>query len=170
MFQMLSTAAAAAWCAVAGDAIVETIQAPGTAIRAFGRSIALTGARTELIVLTLLGLSVGVILAMAGTFLIGVVRTGSLRRELARRDEERRMAEAKIAAKNDLLAWRVDELQQQADTLLAKRDELMDELSEVSATTQELRTKAKRSRETLQRLSKELVVMPDLEQQQNEAG
>jgi hypothetical protein len=170
MIPMLSTALAAFWCAVAGDAIVETIQAPGTAIRAFGRSIAITGARTELIVLTALGVSVGVILAMAGAFVLGVIRSGSLRRELARRDEERRMAEAKLAAKNDLLAWRVDELQQQADALLAKRNDLMDELSEVSATTQELRTKARRSRETLQRLSKELVVMPDLDHRRNEAG
>jgi len=170
MIQMLSTALAAAWCGLAGDAIVETIRTPGTAIRAFGRSIAVAGARTELIVVTLLGVTIGVILAMAGVFLIGVLQTGSLRRQLATRAEERQMAEARLAAKNDLLAWRVDELQQQADQLLAKREELKDELDEVSATTKELRTKAKRSRETLQRLSKELVVMPDLEDERNEAG
>ena len=46
--QMLLMAAGAAWSAVAIDSIVETILAPGSAVRLFGRSIAFTGPRAEM--------------------------------------------------------------------------------------------------------------------------
>ena len=87
----------------------------------------------------------------------------SYREEIEQRREERSVEYAGLAAKNDLLAWRIDELQQQSDSLLEKRDELLEELSQVSAKTSELRTKARRSKETLARLSEQLVVLPELD-------
>jgi hypothetical protein len=163
MMQMVLAGAGAAWSAAAIDSLVETILTPGPAIRMFGRSIAFTGPRAETIVLTLLGLSVGAILAVAGAWVGQTLRASSWRKELERRSEQRALEEAGLMAKNDLLTWRVEDLQRQADVLLVKRDELLDELSAVAARTTELRTKARRSRKTLERLSKELVVTPDLE-------
>jgi hypothetical protein len=163
MMQMLLAAAGAAWSAVAIDSIVETILTPGSAVRMFGRSIAFTDPRGEVVVLTLLGVSVGAILAVAATWVWQTLRVSSWRKELERRNEQRVLEEAGMVAKNDLLTWRVEDLQRQADVLLVKRDELLDELSAVAARTTELRTKARRSRKTLERLSQELVVTPDLE-------
>jgi hypothetical protein len=163
MMQMVVAAAAAAWSGLAIETSLETILAPGSAIRAFGRSVAVTGPRGEAVVLTILGISVGAILSVVITWVVQTAKASTLRKELERRNEQRTIAEAGLAAKNDLLSWRVDDLQRQADTLLAKRDELLDELSEVAERTSELRTKARRSKETLARLSQELVVTPDLE-------
>jgi hypothetical protein len=161
MIQMLTGAWCVAWCGAAVDAIVETIFTPGSAIRAFGRSIALTGPRVEAATVALLGVSVGVIAAIGAIWVVDTLRAASLRKELERRDEQRSLAEAGLAAKNDLLSWRVEELQRQADELLTKRDVLVDELSGVTASTNELRTKAVRGKELLSRLTEELVVVPE---------
>jgi hypothetical protein len=142
---------------------VETILTPGSAIRAFGRSVALTGPRTEVVSVVLLGVSVGAIAAIGVTGMIDARRAASLRRELERRGEERSVIEAGLAAKHDLLAWRVVELQVQADELLTKRDVLLDELSGVTSRTNELRTRAIRGEELLSQLSEDLVVIPEPE-------
>jgi hypothetical protein len=160
MMEMVRTAAGVAWSAAGIELLVETILTPGSAIRMFGRSIAFTGPRAETIVVTLIGASVGALLAVTATHIIQTIRSASLRDELERRNEQRALSDVRRAAKNDLLSWRVDDLQRQADALLARRDDLLVELSDVADGTTDLRTKAQRSKETLARLS---AVAPALE-------
>jgi gas vesicle protein len=160
MMEMVRTAAGVAWSAAGIELLVETILTPGSAIRMFGRSIAFTGPRAETIVVTLIGASVGALLAVAATYIIQTLRSASLRDELERRNEQRALSDVGRAAKNDLLSWRVDDLQRQADALLARRDDLLGELADVADRTTDLRTKAQRSKETLARVS---AVAPALE-------
>jgi gas vesicle protein len=161
--EMVIAAAGVAWSAVGIESLVETILTPGSAIRVFGRSIAFTGPRAEIIVMTLVGTSVGALVAVTATYIIQTIRSASLRDELERRNEQRALSDVALAAKNDLLSWRVDDLQRQADALLARRDDLLVDLSDVADRTTDLRTKAQRSKETLARLSPELAVAPALE-------
>jgi hypothetical protein len=160
MMEMVRTAAGVAWSAAGIELLVETILTPGSAIRMFGRSIAFTGPRAETIVVTLIGASVGALLAVAATDIIQTLRSASLRDELERRNEQSALSDVGRAAKNDLLSWRVDDLQRQADALLARRDDLLGELADVADRTTDLRTKAQRSKETLARVS---AVAPALE-------
>jgi hypothetical protein len=113
---MVLAGAGAAWSAAAIDSLVETILTPGPAIRMFGRSIAFTGPRTETIVLTLLGLSVGAILAVTATWVGQTLGASTRRKELERRSEQRALVETGLVAKNDLLTWRVDDLQARRTT------------------------------------------------------
>ena len=119
--------------------------------------------RTTALTLAVLGLSVGVFLTAILSSLVQGRRIRARRSALEQRNEQRSVELAGLAAKNDLLSWRINELQQQADELLVKRDELLDELGQVSAWTKELRTKARKSKETLSRLNQQLVVVPEVD-------
>lgn len=110
-----------------------------------------------------IGAGFGIVVTVVLTTMVRSVRIRRYREELARRTEERSVELAGMAAKTDLLSWRITELQEQHDQLLAKRDEALGELSQVSHRTDELRTKARRSKETLARLSEQLVVLPELD-------
>ena len=82
--------------------------------------------------------------------------------EPVRVTEERSLAHVGLLAKNDLLTWRIKELQAQADELLAKRDGLLDELGVLTTKTQQLRAEARHSKEMLAELTEQLVVMPEM--------
>lgn len=162
MLLNLIAALAAAWAAVAVDVIAESALTDGPAIRVFGRTVAEPAQDTATLILVLAGISLGAIVMAGIAARVQYHKAKAFGAELQRRTEERSVAQAGLAARNDLLTWRITELQQQADELLAKRDKLLDELGRVSAKTQELRTEAERSKESLARLTEELTVVPEL--------
>ncbi|MBI3648966.1 MAG: hypothetical protein HY240_09495 [Actinobacteria bacterium] len=163
MVQMLIGAVSAAWTAFAIDAILETARTQGSAIWLFGRSIALVSPAGETAVLTLLGASVGVVLGFVASSAFQRLRARILRVAVQRRQEERSMLNAKLIAKNDLLAWRIDELEAQTDRLLARRAKLESDLTGVAVTTAELREKVRRGEEKPAELGEDLVVLPELD-------
>ena len=158
----LVTALAAAWAAVAVDVIAESTLADGPAIKAFGRTAAEPAPGTATLVLVLIGISLGAIVAIGLAALVEFFRAKALRAEIERRTEERSLAHVGLLAKNDLLTWRINELQEQADELLAKRDGLLDELGVLTTKTQQLRAEARHSKEMLAELTEQLVVMPEM--------
>ena len=163
IFAILMAAIAVAWSALAADVIAETTRSGDSALTLFGRPLVETTPTVTALTLALLGLSVGVFLTAVFSSIIQGRRIRARRTELEQRNEQRSVELAGLAAKNDLLSWRINELQQQADELLVKRDELLDELGQVSAWTKELRTKARKSKETLSRLNQPLVVVPEVD-------
>jgi hypothetical protein len=162
MLSNVMAALAAAWGAVAVDVITESALTDGPVIRLFGRTAAEPAPRTATLLLVLAGISLGAIVMAGITTLLQNRRARAFGAEIHRRTEERALTYAGLVAKNDLLTWRINELQQHADELLAKRDKLLDELGRVSARTKELRAEARLSEETLAELTEQLVVMPEL--------
>ena len=162
MLPNLVTALAAAWAAVAVDVIAESTLTDGPAIKAFGRTVAEPAPGTATLVLVLIGISLGAIVAIGVVALVEFFRAKALRAEIERRTEERSLAHVGLLAKNDLLTWRINELQEQADELLAKRDGLLDELGVLTTKTQQLRAEARHSKEMLAELTEQLVVMPEM--------
>jgi hypothetical protein len=158
----LVTALAAAWAAVALDVVAESALTDGPSIRAFGRTVAEPAAGTASLVLILAGISLGAIAALGIAALVESFRAKALRAEIERRAEARSLEHVGLLAKNDLLTWRINELQEQADELLAKRDGLLDELGVLTSKTQQLRAEARHSKELLAQLSEQLVVMPEM--------
>ena len=158
----LVTALAAAWAAVAVDVIGESTLTEGPAIRAFGRPLAEPAPGAATLVLVLAGISLGAILALGIAAMVESFRAKALRAEVERRAEARSLAYVGLLAKNDLLTWRINELQEQADELLARRDGLLDELGLLTTKTQQLRAEARHSKEMLAELTEQLVVMPEM--------
>jgi hypothetical protein len=161
MLANLITALAAAWAAIAVDLIAESVATDGPAIRVFGRTVAQPTEVVGTMVLVLAGASVGAIVA-AGVFaLIENRKANSFGVEIEKRAEERSLADAGLSAKKDLLTWRISEMQQQTDELIAKRDRLLEEIAHQTAKLQQIRTEARLSKEAIAKTT-EPVVMPEL--------
>lgn len=158
----LATALAAAWAAIALDVVAESTLTHGPAIRAFGRTLAQPASGTRTLILVLAGVSLGAIATTGIAALVESLRAKALRAEIERRTEARSLAHVGLLAKNDLLTWRINELQEQADELLTKRDGLLDELGLLTTKTQQLRAEARHSKEMLAQLTEQLVVMPEM--------
>jgi hypothetical protein len=162
MLSKLMAALAAAWAAVAVDLIAESSLADGAQIKVFGRAVAEPAPDIATLALVLAGVSIGVIVTAGIMAILQNRKAKALGKEIQRRSEERSLADAGLVAKNDLLSWRIDELQQQVDQLILKRDKMLDELSQIAAKTQQLRREARLSKETLAQLTEQPVVMPEL--------
>ena len=116
---------------------------------------------TATLVLVLAGISLGAILALGIAALVESFRAKALRAEVERRAEARSLAYVGLLAKNDLLTWRINELQGQADELLAKRDGLLDELGVLTTKTSGF-ARRRGTAELLAGLTGQLVVMPEM--------
>jgi hypothetical protein len=155
-------ALATAWCAFALDIVVESTLDSNHAIVMFGRTIATTTPTIETFVLVALGMSAAAI----ATASIQSYRHRSdeiaLRADVDRRWEEISTRGAGMEARNELLEWRLVDLQEQIDALIVRRDGL---LAEQHGDVEEAKdmVRSTRSRESLRQLRDGVVMLPELD-------
>jgi hypothetical protein len=155
-------ALATAWSAVALDIVVESLLDKDNAIVMFGRSLVTTTATLETFVLVALGMSAAAII----TGSIQSYRRRSdeiaLRVEVDKRWEEISTQGAGVEARNELLEWRLQDLQEQVDALLVRRDAL---LAKQHGDVEEAKdmVRSTRSRESLRQLRDGVIMLPELD-------
>ncbi len=163
MVGFVTAALATAWSALALDVIVESTLDVTDRFVLFGRTIVATTATTEVFVCVSLGVSVAVI---ATAWIVGSVRGRrelQLRAAVDRRWEEISNWNAGMEARNELLEWRLQDLNEQVETMTARRDVLLaDSSRDLEGTRAAVR--ASRSREALRQLQDGVIRLPDLEE------
>jgi hypothetical protein len=162
-------ALATAWCAVALDVVIESALQSGNAIVLFGRTLTTTTATVETFVLVVLGMSVAAIVTAS---IQSYRRRGyeiALRAAVDDRWEEISTRGAGMEARNELLEWRLRDLQEQVDTLVVRRDEL---LVETRGDVDEARdmVRSTRNHESLRQLREGLIVLPELDPEEEAAA
>jgi hypothetical protein len=165
----LLAAVATAWSALAADVVVESTLDTSDRLVLFGRTLAVTTPSIEVFGCVGLAMSVAII---ATASIGGAIRRRhetQLRGDVDRRWEEISMHNAGMEARNELLQWRLQDLQEQIDTLAVRRDELLADSSRDLDKARET-VRASRSREALRRLQHGVIALPDLEDQLPPAG
>ena len=155
-------ALATAWSAMAVDIVIESTLDDTDRFVLFGRTIVATTPAIEVFVCVGLGVSVAVI---AATWIVGSIhrrRELQLRVAVDRRWEEISNWNAGMEARNELLEWRLQNLQEQIDTLMRRRDQL---LADTRRNPDEAReaVRATRTRDSLRRLQHGVLELPDLD-------
>jgi hypothetical protein len=130
------------WIGLAVDSIVESIRATSFSVRLVGASLFQTTATGEAVGLVLISLSVGVVATLLIRGLMGSRLTAVVRREVDRRWNEMSVKSAGAEARNELLMWRIEELQRQLRELMGKRDDMVEEMSRLEARSKHLRGEA----------------------------
>jgi hypothetical protein len=112
---------AALWGAVAVELVVESVRVDGTALVAFGHVLAAPPVAVTIVVLCVVSASAALALVIA----VAYVRGRRLERRMAAELDARWAAlaerEGADSARQELLTWRVAELQTLVDDLLAER-------------------------------------------------
>jgi hypothetical protein len=153
-------ALATAWTAFAVDIVIESTLDDANRLVLFGRTVIDTSATLEVFACVGLGMTVAVI---ATAWIVGSTRRRrevQLRADVDRRWEEISTRNAGMEARNDLLEWRHQDLQEQVNVLVARRDELLsDSHRDLAEAKQAVR--ATRSRDALRQLQDGVVVLPE---------
>jgi hypothetical protein len=155
-------ALAAAWSAIAVDIVVESTLDDTDRFVLFGRTIVASTPAIEVFVCVGLGISVAVI---ATTWIVGSIhrrRELQLRVAVDRRWEEISNWNAGMEARNELLEWRLQDLQEQIDTLMQRRDQLLADTRRNPAEAREA-VRTTRARDSLRRLQHGVIELPDLD-------
>jgi hypothetical protein len=160
-------ALATAWCAVALDIVVESLLDPDNAIVMFGRTLVTTTATIETLVLVALGMSAAAVLTAS----IQSYRRRSdeiaLRADVDRRWEEVSTRGAGIEARNELLEWRLNDLQEQVDALVLRRDALLAEQVGDGEDARDM-VRSTRTRESLRQLRDGVILLPESDTEEEE--
>lgn len=164
MVGFLSAAFATAWTAIAVDIVIESTLDPDDRFVLFGRTIVTTTPTAEVFVCVGLAMSVA---AIAAAWIVGSLRRRrelQLRADVDRRWEEISTRRAGMEARNELLEWRLQDLQEQIDSLIERRDELLAESTRDLEEAKEA-VRATRSRDSLRQLQEGVIVLPELERE-----
>jgi phage baseplate assembly protein gpV len=164
MLAALSTA----WIAFAVDCVIESTLDDSNRLVLFGRTVIDTSATVEVFVCVALGMTVA---AIVTAWLVGSARRKrevQLRADVDTRWEEISTRNAGMEARNELLEWRYQDLQEQVEVLAARRDEL---LSHSHRDLEEAKdaVRATRSRDALRQLQDGVIVLPDTDEATGEA-
>jgi hypothetical protein len=155
-------ALATAWTTIAVDAVIESTLDAQNRLLLFGRTLVLTGPTVEVFACVGLGMSVAVVLT---AWIQGSVQWRhevKMRAEVDKRWEEISTRNAGMEGRNELLEWRLHDLQEQVDALAARRDAMLaDTQRDLEKAKEEVR--ATRSRDSLRQLQDGMVVLPDLD-------
>ena len=159
MLAALSTA----WTAIAVDIVIESTLDDSNRLVLFGRTVIDTSATVEVFVCVVLGMTVA---AIVTAWLVGSARRKhevQLRADVDARWEEISTRNAGMEARNELLEWRYQDLQEQVEVLVARRDEL---LSHSHRDLQEAKdaVRSTRSRDALRHLQDGVIVLPDADE------
>jgi hypothetical protein len=158
-------ALATAWCAVALDIVVESLLDPDNAIVMFGRTLVTTTATIETLVLVALGMSAAAVITAS----IQSYRRRSdeiaLRADVDKRWEEISTRGAGIEARNELLEWRLNDLREQVDALILRRDALLAEQLDDDEDANDI-VRSTRSRESLRQLRDGVILLPESDAQE----
>ena len=155
-------ALATAWTAFAVDTVIESTLDDRNRLVLFGRTVIETSSSVEVFACVGLGMSVA---AIATAWIVGSARRRretQLRADVDDRWEEISTRNAGMEARNELLVWRLKDLQEQVNTLVARRDELLaDSHRDLKEAKEAVR--ATRSRDALRHLQEGVVVLPEVE-------
>ncbi len=163
MLGFLKAAVGTVWIALAGDVAVESALNDDHTLRSFGRAFATVSPKAETIAIAGLAFTVGAVAIFGVSAGRRARRWHGLKDQTDRRWKEFTESHSGLEARNELLQWRVPELQRQVDELDRRRDEKLEELAQIAEQTQALYALAGEGREALQRMKDSLVVLPDPE-------
>jgi hypothetical protein len=155
-------ALATAWCAIALDIVIESTLDAGHGILMFGRTLATTSATVETFALVVLGMTVAAIVTASVQSYRRRSYEVALRADVDQRWEEISTRGAGMEARNELLEWRLQDLQEQVDALVVRRDELLAVQHGGLEEAKDL-VRSTRSRESLRQLREGLIVLPELD-------
>ena len=144
------------------DIIIESTRDAADRLVLFGRTIVATTSTIESFVCVGVGISVAVILT---AWVVGSIhrrRELQLRVAVDRRWEEISNWNAGMEARNELLEWRLQDLQEQIDTLIVRRDELLSDRARNPDAARDA-VRATRTRDSLRKLQHGVIALPDLE-------
>jgi hypothetical protein len=165
----LVAALATAWTAFAVDIVIESTLDDSNRLVLFGRTVIDTSSTVEVFACVALGMSVAAVLT---AWVVGTTRRRretQLRADVDERWEEISTRNAGMEARNELLVWRLKDLQEQVNTLVARRDEL---LADSHRDLQEAKeaVRATRSRDALRQLQDGVILLPDAESEEAPAS
>jgi hypothetical protein len=156
MLAALSTA----WIAFAVDIVIESTLNDSNRLVLFGRTVIDTSATVEVFACVALGMTVA---AIVTAWLVGSARRKrevQLRADVDTRWEEISTHNAGMEARNELLEWRYQDLQEQVEVLVARRDELLSHSHRDLEEAKEA-VRSTRSRDALRQLQDGVIVLPD---------
>lgn len=160
---ILIAAFGTAWSVLATDVVIESGLAADGTLYLFGRSLATTNLWVEMLVLACMAFTVGIIIALTVSAGRRAKRWRQLRTQVDGHYEEMSTKIAGMEARNELLEWRIPELQAQVAGLLEQRDELLEEMGRISERARALgEMNARRNQE---QSSEQVVVLADAEKQ-----
>ena len=162
MVGFILAALATAWTTIAADAVIESTLDASDRLVLFGRTMVLTSPTIEVFACVALGMSVAVVIT---AWIQGSVQWRhevKMRAEVNKRWEEISTRNAGREGRNELLEWRLHDLQDQVDALAARRDALLSDTQRDLEEAKEA-VRATRSRDSLRHLQDSMVVLPDLE-------
>lgn len=160
MIGFLLAALSTAWTAFAVDIAIESTLDDSNRLVLFGRTVVDTSSTLEVFACIGLAMSVAVIVT---AWIVGSSRRRrevQLRADVDQRWEEISTRNAGMEARNDLLEWRLQDLQEQIEVLVVKRDELLGHSQRDLEEAKEA-VRATRNRDTLRQLQDGVVVVPD---------
>ena len=160
MIGFLLAALGTAWTAFAVDIVIESTLSDSNRLILFGRTVVDTSATVEVFVCVVLGMTVAAIVA---GWLVGSSRRKrdvQLRADVDARWEEISTRNAGMEARNELLEWRYQDLQEQVEVLVARRDELLSHSHRDLEEAKEA-VRSTRSRDALRQLQDGVIVLPD---------
>jgi hypothetical protein len=155
-------ALATAWCAVALDIVVESTLDARNAFVMFGRTLVTTTATVEMFALVALGMTVAAIITAS---IQSYRRRGdeiALRADVDKRWEEISTRGAGMEARNELLEWRLQDLQEQVDILIVRRDGLLAEQLGGLEEAKDM-VRSSRNHKSLRELRDGVIVLPELD-------
>ena len=168
MIGFLLAALGTAWTAFAVDIVIESTLDGDNRLVLFGRTVIDTSSMVEVFACVGLGMTVA---AIATGWIVGSARRqrdAQLRADVDQRWEEISTRNAGMEARNELLEWRYQDLQDQVETLVVRRDELLAHSHRDLAEAKDA-VRSTRSRDTLRHLQDGMVVLPDLEDEAGDA-
>jgi hypothetical protein len=164
----LLAALGTAWTAFAVDIVIESTLSDSNRLILFGRTVVGTSATVEVFVCVVLGMTVA---AIVTGWLVGSSRRRrdvQLRADVDARWEEISTRNAGVEARNELLEWRYQDLQEQVDVLIARRDELLVHTHRDLAEAKDA-VRSTRSRDALRQLQDGVVVLPEVDEETGDA-
>lgn len=162
MVGFILAALATAWTTIAADAVVESTLDSQDRLLLFGRTMVVTGPTVEVFACVGLGMSVAIVIT---AWIQGSVQWRhevNMRAEVDKRWEEISTRNAGMEGRNELLEWRLLDLQEQVDALVVRRDALLTDTQRDLEEAKEA-VRATRSRESLRQLQDSMVVLPDVD-------
>lgn len=148
------------WTAFAVDIVIESTLDDSNRFVLFGRTVVDSSATVEVFVCVILGMTVA---AIVTAWLVGSSRRRrevQLRADVDTRWEEISTLNAGMEARNELLEWRYQDLQEQVEVLVARRDVLLSHSHRDLAEAKDA-VRSTRSRDALRQLQDSVIVLPE---------
>jgi hypothetical protein len=158
----LLAALGTAWTAFAVDMVIESTLEDANRLVLFGRTVIDTSSTVEVFACVGLGMTVATIVT---AWLVGSSRRKrevKLRADVDTRWEEISTRNAGVEARNELLEWRYQDLQEQVETLIVRRDELLAHTHRDIAEAKDA-VRSTRSRDALRQLQDGVLVLPEVD-------